>query len=604
MKNNDKKNNFLDVFNKFPFSMQPDLSMFEPATDDEKKQQDMMRPSSSFFKDGIKRFNKNKVSIISLIVIAIITLIAFIVPIFYPYQYQTTTGGESYSEGFLAPFEYSIRENIIKYNSEDVVFAGWSKCNTDSLQKHSYGGLPVITSEDELNKYKDLIVTSTVKFSGESIELFAVWVADLDHNGVPDFGANLFSNGTATTTYSHKYNLNYDINGGTGNAPVDNNDYCVSDRIALVHENLEFSKNGYVFIGWSISVISPLDDESSYLVNKNSLLNNIKLTADTTIYAVWAIDANNDGLSDFNVSEITYSSAKLNRFSLVYNTNLANEDAPIDSKIYYPGDKVAPINVSSIELTKMHSDIFPHILGTDLFGRDFAIRVIVGTRVSLLVGIVAALMVVIIGVLYGSISGFLGGRVDMIMMRFVDIIYSLPDTLIIILLSVSLGDVIKSGPLAETASKLGGAGMVSILVVFALLYWVGMARLVRGQVLSLREQEYVLAAKAMGAKPMSIIFKHMLPNCMSVIFISAALQIPSAIFTESTLSFLGIGVNAPMPSLGSLASEGRLYMSIESQRYLFIFPALTIFLIVLSLNLLGQGLRDAFDPKLRSKGGN
>ncbi|MBP5209812.1 MAG: ABC transporter permease, partial [Clostridia bacterium] len=131
------------------------------------------------------------------------------------------------------------------------------------------------------------------------------------------------------------------------------------------------------------------------------------------------------------------------------------------------------------------------------------------------------------------------------------------------------------------------------------LYWVGMARLVRGQVLSLREQEFVLAAKAMDVSPLRIITRHMLPNCISVIFISAALQIPSAIFTESFLSFLGLGVSMPMPSLGSLASDYRGQMTIQGRGYLFIIPSLIIFLIVLSLNLLGQGLRDAFDPKLK-----
>lgn len=237
-----------------------------------------------------------------------------------------------------------------------------------------------------------------------------------------------------------------------------------------------------------------------------------------------------------------------------------------------------------------------------MFFRYFlCIRVIVGMRVSLLVGIIAAVIVVIIGVLYGAISGYFGGKVDLVMMRIVDIIYSLPDTLIIILLSVAFKDIFTDGPLAKTVAKLGGVGLVSILIVFALLYWVGMARLVRGQVLSLREQEFVLAAKACDAPPFWIVRKHMLPNCISVIFISAALQIPSAIFTESFLSYLGIGVSIPMPSLGSLASDYRGQMTISGRGYLFIVPALVIFLLVLSLNLLGQGLRDAFDPKLREK---
>ncbi len=240
--------------------------------------------------------------------------------------------------------------------------------------------------------------------------------------------------------------------------------------------------------------------------------------------------------------------------------------------------------------------IFPHIMGTDVLGRDYAIRVIYGTRISLLVGLVSAVIVIIIGILYGSVSGYFGGRTDLIMMRIVDIIYSLPDVLIVILLSVAIKEWVSSSK-SELVVKMG-AGMVSIFIVFGLLYWVGMARQVRGQVLSIKEQEYVLASRAIGARPARIIRKHMIPNCISVIIITAAMQIPSAIFTESFLSFLGMGVSIPMPSLGSLASDAR--GGLVSYPYLLLFPALSIFLIVLSFNLLGNGLRDAFDPKLRS----
>ena len=175
-------------------------------------------------------------------------------------------------------------------------------------------------------------------------------------------------------------------------------------------------------------------------------------------------------------------------------------------------------------------------------------------------------------------------------------VYKRQDVLIVILLSVAIKDFISTST-NDLIIRLG-PGMISIFIVFGLLYWVSMARQVRGQVLSIKEQEYVLAARATGASAAHIIRKHMLPNCVSVIIITAAMQIPSAIFTESFLSFVGLGVSMPMPSLGSLASDAR--SGLISYPYLLLFPALSIFLIVLSFNLLGNGLRDAFDPKLRS----
>ena len=233
-------------------------------------------------------------------------------------------------------------------------------------------------------------------------------------------------------------------------------------------------------------------------------------------------------------------------------------------------ENLGPMQYSEAEQAAMAAGekVFPHILGTDSLGRDYAVRVMMGTRVSLSVGLLASVLVLLIGSVYGSVAGFLGGKVDLFMMRIVDIIYTVPDLLII------------------------------ILIVFALLYWVGMARIVRSQVLTLKESEYVTAARALGAGTGRIIKKHILTNCIGTLIVTTTLQIPSAIFTESFLSFLGIGVSAPMPSLGSLASTA--IDGLQSYPYRLFAPAIAISVVILSFNLFGDGLRDAFDPKLKN----
>ncbi|HHY98799.1 MAG TPA: ABC transporter permease [Firmicutes bacterium] len=221
-----------------------------------------------------------------------------------------------------------------------------------------------------------------------------------------------------------------------------------------------------------------------------------------------------------------------------------------------------------------------HWLGTDNLGRDIFARLCYGARISLFIGIMAATMDLVIGVIYGGISGYCGGIVDDIMMRVVDVLYGIPWLIIVILLLVVMPP-----------------GLWTIILAMSITGWIGMARLVRGQILQIKEQEYVLAAQVLGASPARIIARHLVPNAMGVIIVNLTFTIPSAIFGEAFLSFIGLGVPLPLASLGSMANDGYQYLLIYP--YQLFFPAIAICLIMLGFNFVGDGLRDALDPKLR-----
>lgn len=269
---------------------------------------------------------------------------------------------------------------------------------------------------------------------------------------------------------------------------------------------------------------------------------------------------------------------------------------------------VAPYDFAAQDIAAVRQgQVLPgpyHLLGTDnQLGRDILSRLIYGARISLAVGVVVPLMIFLIGVPVGLIAGYFGKTIDTVLMRFVDVLYALPNLLYVILLVTLLRaqfNVTTSGPWLPLKNfDQSSGGMLGVFIGLGLLSWLTTSRLVRGQVLSLKQKEFIEAARAMGAKDGRIIVQHLLPNTLPVVIVAMTLAIPGAILGEAGISFLGLGVSPPFPSWGLMISDG--IGALQSYPHMLIFPAILLSLTVLSFNFIGDGLRDAFDPYMKNR---
>lgn len=329
------------------------------------------------------------------------------------------------------------------------------------------------------------------------------------------------------------------------------------------------------------SVFGPMLTGKSYEAQQLTLRNmppriEIQTAADGTNFFIHpdlkVFQTNADG---FVTEELTPVSAQLKDKVFVYEHNNKTYYLNFAAGIKFEDENHQPLPQKKTIWNQNY------LLGTDSIGRDMLTRLLYGGRISLLVAFVVTACTLLIGVVYGGVSGYYGGNVDIVLMRVVEVLMSIPSTIYIILLMVYFGQ-----------------GIYNILIAMALTSWLGMSRLVRGQVLSLKEQEFVLAAKAAGVSPIKIILSHLLPNSIGPIIVSATLSIPGAIATEAFMSFIGLGVLPPMPSWGILSNEG--IGAIRSSPYQILLPSIAISLTMFAFNFLGDGLRDALDPRLRN----
>ena len=529
---------------------------FEFITREEKIDNEQTRRSLTYWEDVWRRLKKNKLSMFGLFGVIIVILFGVLGPYFTPYAYSDQI--LDYSN--LPPsFEiYELDEDFYIYITKEYRVLETSE-KGELMERIDY------IHKDVINK---------IYYYAKSYELELI---DNTSGGYP-LGVAIDSE----AVYSYNWGLAFkDSINAVGDVQVE---------LVYIHPASPFNdvlREGEVF-----------DMESD-----NLTLTELILVDDpnATIPVYMNLDAGDGALEIVN---------QLESFDYVSEVLFGGEVITVNFSYKLMDEGEHPAGYEDVDMAVTYNGVenkyiydkvsnSTYLFGTDMLGRDLLTRVMYGARISLTIAFVATLVNFFIGIFYGSVSGYSGGSVDNYMMRIVDIINSIPLVLYVILLMVLLKEVVISVTIFGTYFVIfkGGAGLGTIIIALGSIYWVGMARLVRGQILGLKEQEFVLAARTIGVSRFKIIIRHLVPNAMGPIIVSMTMMIPSAVFTEAFLSFIGLGISAPKASWGTLANDA--LSGLTTYPYQLFFPSAAIALTMLAFNFLGDGLRDALDPRLR-----